>query len=68
MNSSGIVLVLAGVWVCTQILGGEALARLGVGNDISAQAGTTGGSTSATPGMTIVDRSATATVGGGTWA
>lgn len=67
MNSSGVVLVLVGIWVCSQILGGEALARLGVGNDISAQAGT-GGSTSATPGMTVVDHSAKATVGGGTWA
>lgn len=68
MNSSGVVLVVVGIWVCSQILGGEALARLGVGNDISAQAGSGGGTPSTAHGMTVVDRSAKATVGGGTWA
>jgi hypothetical protein len=30
VNASGAVLILAGVWVCTQVLGGRALQRLGV--------------------------------------
>ncbi len=30
MNAAGILLVLAGVWIGTQVLGGHALQRLGV--------------------------------------
>ena len=30
MNKGGIVLVIAGVWALTQVLGGNALQRLGV--------------------------------------
>lgn len=30
MNSAGVVLIVAGVWVLTQVLGGHALERLGV--------------------------------------
>lgn len=30
MNSSGLVLVLFGIWVITQVLFGDALSRLGV--------------------------------------
>lgn len=30
MNSAGVVLILAGVWVLTQVLAGGALERLGV--------------------------------------
>lgn len=30
MNASGIVLVIAGVWVLTQVFGGNALGRLGI--------------------------------------
>lgn len=30
MNSSGIVLALAGIWVLSQVLGGNALKRTGV--------------------------------------
>lgn len=33
MNASGLLLVLAGVWVLTQVLGGNALGRLGVAGD-----------------------------------
>jgi hypothetical protein len=28
--SAGIVLVIAGIWVATQVLGGDALSRLGI--------------------------------------
>lgn len=30
MNAAGIVLILAGVWVLSQVLAGDALTRLGV--------------------------------------
>lgn len=30
MNSRGLVVALVGVWVLTQVLGGDALKRLGV--------------------------------------
>lgn len=30
MNASGIVLVIAGIWVLAQVLGGDALGRLGI--------------------------------------
>ncbi len=30
MNAGGVLLVLAGVWVCFQVLGGRALERLGI--------------------------------------
>lgn len=30
MNTAGAVLILAGVWVLAQVLGGDALNRLGV--------------------------------------
>lgn len=30
MNAGGVVLVLAGVWVLCQVLGGDALGRLGL--------------------------------------
>jgi hypothetical protein len=30
MNSSGLVLIIFGVWVITQVLKGEALRRLGI--------------------------------------
>jgi hypothetical protein len=30
MNSSGLVLIIFGVWVITQVLKGEALLRLGI--------------------------------------
>lgn len=30
MNAAGIVLIIAGVWVLAQVLGGDALNRLGV--------------------------------------
>lgn len=31
MNSAGMLLIVAGVWVLFQILGGHALTRLGLG-------------------------------------
>lgn len=33
MNPSGIVLVVAGVWVLCQVFGGHALGRLGVAGE-----------------------------------
>lgn len=30
MNPTGVVLILAGVWVCCQVFGGDALERLKV--------------------------------------
>lgn len=30
MNAGGVVLIIAGVWVLTQVLGGQALQRLNV--------------------------------------
>jgi hypothetical protein len=30
MNSAGVLLMVAGVWVLSQVLAGDALARLGV--------------------------------------
>ncbi|WP_281368997.1 hypothetical protein [Phytohabitans rumicis] len=33
MNASGALLVVAGVWVLCQVLGGAALGRLGIAGD-----------------------------------
>lgn len=30
MNAAGLVLIIAGIWVLTQVLAGDALKRLGV--------------------------------------
>lgn len=38
MNPSGILLVLAGFWVGAQVLGGDALQRLGITGDTTAAA------------------------------
>lgn len=68
MNSSGVVLALVGVWVLAQVIGGDALPRLGIGGDLSAQRKPDTAPTKPAPGAPVVDRSARATVGGGTWA
>lgn len=38
MNSGGVVLVIAGVWVLCQVLGGDALNRLGITGQQTADA------------------------------
>jgi hypothetical protein len=52
MKAGGILLALAGVWVLTQVLGGDALKRLGVTGKASAdEGGALGGITvPSTPG------------------
>jgi hypothetical protein len=37
MNSSGLVLIIFGVWVITQVLKGEALRRLGIPRQLVAR-------------------------------
>jgi hypothetical protein len=45
MNAGGVLLTLAGVWVLTQILGGNALQRLGItGQDAPSTGGSDFGS------------------------
>lgn len=66
MNSSGVLLVLAGVWVVAQVLGGDALNRVGIGSDMSVD-GPTGIKIKGGPIQPSVDRSAAATVGRGSW-
>jgi hypothetical protein len=41
VNAGGLVLIIAGAWVLTQVLGGDALGRLGVTGNAT-QPGTTG--------------------------
>ncbi|WP_088289833.1 hypothetical protein [Kineosporia sp. A_224] len=38
MNPSGLVIIIAGVWVACQVLGGDALTRLGITGVASSKA------------------------------
>lgn len=48
MNPGGVVLLIAGVWVVTQVLGGKALQRLGWATGDKSTSG--GGALPGTPG------------------
>lgn len=67
MNSSGVLLVIAGAWVVVQVTGGNALARLGVGADLSTSKAAPKVTAPQINKSSTVDRSARATVGEGTW-
>ena len=69
MNSSGVLLVLAGSWVIVQVIGGDAQGRLGVGSDWSHKTSGQQADPVPIPGSPMpVSTSATSRVGVGTWA
>lgn len=69
MNSSGVLLVLAGAWVIVQVIGGDALDRLGVASDWSHQTGMPRATPVPLPGSAFpVSTSSQDRVGVGTWA
>lgn len=70
MNPSGVLLVIAGTWIATQVIAGHALDRLGIGPGLNSSKGQPSAAATppATKGFGVVDRSSQSTVGTGSWA